>query len=113
MNIAVDALEAGAAEIAALLKGMDDLLTRAVEQAMKLDAAGLKAIKGLGVDIGLAGDAFHWLGNIRAGLGEATWGSQGLHASLHELKARLERQAPKPGEPAPQTSGGKEPPPKP
>jgi len=108
LNIAVDALKAGEAQVEHLLGGVGDALTDAISAASDLVNLGVQAAARAGISPGLIGSVLDYAGRMQADLGHAALMLQGVHASLHEALKRLQ-----PSDPTPQVSGGKVPPPPP
>jgi len=107
LNIKADIFKASLGDVKGMLYALDGAVQSALESAAKLKLIGVDFARRSGLDIGVVGEPFYWLGQVEAGIGEAAKGLQGLHASLHEALQRLspteERSGP----------GDKTPPPKP
>jgi hypothetical protein len=110
LNIKVDALAAGKAQVEELLDGIGEAVAEAIRDAGRFQMLGMQAATNAGISPGLIGSVLDYLGRMQADLGHAALMLQGVHASLHEA---LERLAPNDD---PQKAGGggeKTPPPKP
>lgn len=107
MNLKVDALEAGKAQVEVLLAAASAQVGAAIQTIARLQMEGIRAARGAGVDEALIGQVLDYAGRANACVSHAALMLQGVHASLHEALERLspteERSGP----------GDKTPPPKP
>lgn len=110
--IIADAVEIARPILEAELKAFDADVEALIKKALRLQQNTLRLLDEAKIDIGQVGDAMGYFGAIHAGLGQTARGSQGLHAAAHEAYERFKKQSPG-GDPTPQVSGGKVPPPPP